>query len=105
MPFGIAIYRNHVISRTDEIDPETGKNLYRIAGLKEPAEPPFLFSQKQCFAYIRQVEPFKRSMRIDPYGYRYGKSGRGFAKANLYHSKEEAIVEDKEEGFFAVCND
>ena len=99
MAFGVRIYRDHVISRSDEVDPETGKHPYSISGVKDAFEQPMLFSQKQCIDYLRKVEPFKKTMMIDAYGYRYGQYNR---KVNQFNSKEEAIITDAKGDYYAV---
>ena len=84
MAFGMTVYRGHLISRSDERHPKNGKRLYSISELKTATEPPLLVTQLECVAYIKEKDPWDKSLRIDPYGFRAGSK----KKADWFRTKE-----------------
>lgn len=85
MGFGIYIYHDHVIAKSEILHPETKVPLYTISGLKDALEPPLITRQKDAMAYVRKVDPYKKEQRIDPYGYRRGTN----IKVNRFGTKEK----------------
>ena len=68
MAFGCLVYHGHMIGRSDEKHPETGKTLYGISELKKPLDQPLLTTIKQCKQYIREVDPYDIGERVDAFG-------------------------------------
>lgn len=87
MGFGIYIYHDHVIAKSEILHPETKVPLYTISGLKDALEPPLITRQKDAMAYVRKVDPYKKEQRIDPYGYRRGTN----IKVNRFGTKEKVV--------------
>ena len=87
MGFGIYIYHDHVIAKSEILHPETKAPLYTISGLKDALEPPLITRQKDAMAYVRKVDPYKKEQRIDPYGFRRGTN----IKVNRFGTKEKVV--------------
>ena len=90
MGLGLRTVRGHICGPSDLRD-EKGRVLYGISEMKAPDEPPFLYNQKECVAYIHAHEkPFDKMNRVDAYGMVRKR------KVDLYCTREKLIVEDKE---------
>lgn len=68
MALGCVVCRGHLIAPSDYKHPETGKTLYSISELKPALTPPLFTTQKECLAYVREVEPYDVANRINAYG-------------------------------------
>ena len=84
MGFGVYVYHDHVIAKSEILHPETKVPLYTISGLKDALEPPLITRQKDAMAYVRKVDPYKKEQRIDPYGFRRGTN----IKVNRFGTRE-----------------
>ena len=68
MGLGCVMCHGHLVAPTEHKDPETGKFLYAISELKPALTPPLLVTQKACLEYIRKVDPYDVSERVNAYG-------------------------------------
>ena len=93
MSLGVRTCRGFIFGPSDMKD-EQGRGLYGISDLKKPDQPPLLYNQKECIAYVYANTKRDPNRRVDPYGMVHKR------KVNMYNTKEECIVTGEEHSFY-----